>query len=86
MAWSDETRPCSRSARRSTWPIPRLRKLAAALGPAYVRVSGTWANSAFFADTATPPSTAPKGFDGVLSRTDWSHVLDFALARRTPSW
>jgi hypothetical protein len=24
---------------------PRLRKLAAALGPAYVRVSGTWANS-----------------------------------------
>src|SRR3954447_11421632 len=24
---------------------PRLRKLAAALGPAYVRVSGTWANT-----------------------------------------
>lgn len=59
---------------------PRLRKLAAALGPAYVRVSGTWANSAYFADTATPPSTAPKGFDGVLTRTDWSHVLDFARA------
>ena len=29
----------------------RLRKLAAALGPAYVRVSGTWANSVFFQDT-----------------------------------
>src|SRR5581483_7054989 len=26
----------------------RLRKLAAALGPAYVRVSGTWANTAYF--------------------------------------
>src|SRR6187399_196394 len=27
---------------------PRLRKLAAALGPAYLRVSGTWANATFF--------------------------------------
>src|ERR1700731_1755674 len=26
----------------------RLRKLGAALGPAYVRVSGTWANTAYF--------------------------------------
>ena len=26
----------------------RLRKLAAALGPAYVRVSGTWANTDLF--------------------------------------
>ena len=31
----------------------RLRKLAAALSPAYVRVSGTWANSTYFADTET---------------------------------
>ena len=29
---------------------PRLRRLASALGPPYVRVSGTWANSAFFSD------------------------------------
>jgi heparanase 1 len=29
---------------------PRLRRLAKALGPAYVRVSGTWANSVFFSD------------------------------------
>ena len=28
----------------------RLRKLAAALGPAYVRVSGTWANTTYFSD------------------------------------
>jgi len=27
---------------------PRLRKLASALGPAYVRVSGTWANTVYF--------------------------------------
>ena len=31
----------------------RLRKLAAALAPAYVRVSGTWANSTYFADSDT---------------------------------
>lgn len=29
---------------------PRLRKLAAALGPAYLRVSGSWANSTYFQD------------------------------------
>jgi heparanase 1 len=28
----------------------QLRNLAAALGPAYVRVSGTWANTTYFAD------------------------------------
>ena len=32
---------------------PRLRALAAALGPAYVRVSGTWANTTYFHDSAT---------------------------------
>jgi len=30
----------------------RLRKLAAALGPAYVRVSGTWANTTYFPELA----------------------------------
>ena len=34
----------------------RLRKLAAALAPAYMRVSGTWANATFFADSDTAPS------------------------------
>src|SRR3974377_2276599 len=29
---------------------PQLRKLASALGPAYVRVSGTWATSVYFGD------------------------------------
>lgn len=59
---------------------PRLRRLAAALGPAYVRVSGTWANSAYFADSATPAAAAPRGFDGVLTRAAWSRVVDFARA------
>ncbi len=58
---------------------PRLRKLAAALGPAYVRVSGSWANSIYFHDADTPaPEKAPNGFDGVLTRAQWRAVLDFA--------
>jgi hypothetical protein len=56
----------------------RLRKLAAALGPAYMRVSGTWANATFFADTDATPAAPPAGFNTVLSRTQWRGVVDFA--------
>ncbi len=59
----------------------RLRKLAAALGPAYLRVSGTWANSAYFQDSNAPaPNTPPKGFGSVLTRAEWKGVVDFAKA------
>jgi heparanase len=60
---------------------PRLRKLATALGPAYVRVSGSWMNSVYFDDSDSPaPSKAPKGFQGVLTRSQWKGVVDFAHA------
>ena len=60
---------------------PRLRKLAAALGPAYMRVSGTWANSTFFQDSDEPvPAKAPAGFNAVLTRAQWKGVLDFSRA------
>lgn len=59
---------------------PRLLKLAAALGPAYVRVSGTWANSVYFEDSDTPPQEAPAGFSSVLTRKEWKGVIDFAHA------
>ena len=60
---------------------PRLRKLAAALGPAYVRVSGTWANSAYFQDSDNPAAAnAPSGFSGVLTRKEWKGVVDFSHA------
>ena len=58
----------------------RLRKLAAALGPSYLRVSGTWANTTDFADSDTPPATPPAGFGGVLTRPQWRGVVDFAKA------
>jgi heparanase len=60
---------------------PRLRKLASALGPAYVRVSGTWANTTYVHDSDKPaPKTPPKGFNGVLTRQEWKGVVDFARA------
>ena len=59
----------------------RLRKLAAALGPAYVRVSGTWANATYFQNSDDPaPATPPKGFNGVLTRQQWKGVVDFSKA------
>ncbi len=61
--------------------VPRLRKLAAALAPAYVRVSGTWANTTFFQDSDEPaPAKAPEGFKGVLTRQQWKGVVDFSNA------
>jgi hypothetical protein len=55
----------------------RLRKLAAALSPAYLRVSGTWANATAFADA---PGKPPPGFDSILSRDQWRGVIEFARA------
>jgi hypothetical protein len=58
---------------------PRLRKMTTALGPAYIRVSGTWANLVFFQDSDAPaPATPPKGFQSVLTRSEWKGVVNFA--------
>ncbi len=60
---------------------PRLRKLAQALGPAYLRVSGTWANTTYFQDSDDPAlAVPPKGFNGVLTRQQWKGVVDFSHA------
>lgn len=58
----------------------RLRRLAAALGPAYVRVSGTWANTTYLAETDQAPADPPAGFGGVLTRQQWKGVVEFSKA------
>jgi heparanase len=59
----------------------RLRQLAAALAPAYVRVSGTWANSVFFQDTeAVEAGPTPAGYQSVLTRSQWAGVIAFTRA------
>jgi heparanase len=56
----------------------RLRMLAAALGPAYLRVSGTWANTTYFSDSDRPPSLPPPGFKAILTRRQWLDVVKFS--------
>jgi hypothetical protein len=55
-------------------------KLAAALAPAYVRVSGTWANTSYFPESDDAPWSPPAGFDGVLGHQQWKGVIEFAHA------
>ena len=59
----------------------RLRKLAGALSPAYVRVSDTWANTLYFQNTDDPVAhPAPAGFGAVLTRPQWKGMIDFSNA------
>ena len=63
----------------------RLRKLASALGPSYLRVSGTWANSTWFQDNDQRAAAhPPAGFNSVLTRAQWKGVLDFSRAIDAP--
>ena len=57
---------------------PRLRVLAAALSPAYMRVSGTAANATYFFDSDGPSPAPPPGFDTILTRPQWRGVIGFA--------
>jgi heparanase len=59
---------------------PRLRRLAAALGPAYLRVSGTWANTTYVDAAGENLSSPPASFTSVLSRERWQQVVAFAGA------
>jgi heparanase 1 len=83
---SGSDRPKDKDARLFSYRAPidltgaRLRLLAAALGPAYVRISGTWANTTYFADQDNPPALPPTGFKGVLTRPQWRKLVDFARA------
>src|SRR3954454_2250278 len=59
----------------------RLLNLAKGLAPAYVRVSGTWANGIYFQDDDNPQMTkAPEGFVNTLTRSEWKGVVDFLKA------
>ena len=62
----------------------RLRKLAAALSPALVRISGTSANTTYFAEKDDAPSTPPPGFKSVLTYPQWRGVVEFSRAVEAP--
>lgn len=59
----------------------KLRNLAKAIGPTYVRFSGTWANAVYFQNNDEPAlASPPKGFNNVLTRQQWKGVVDFCAA------
>src|SRR5262245_34009017 len=62
----------------------RLRRFATALSPAYVRISGTSANTTYFAASDRAPGTPPAGFKTVLTRRQWQGVIDFSRAVNAP--
>jgi len=61
-----------------------LRKLASALAPALLRVSGTRANTTFFAERDSRRPRPPSGYNGVLTGDRWRHLIDFSKAIDAP--
>ena len=56
---------------------PRIRTLGKALGPVWVRVSGTWATSTYYDFDGHTKGIAPEGFQSVLTKAQWDSVLDY---------
>lgn len=59
---------------------PKLRTLARGLGPAWIRVSGSWATKTYYDFDGTTGGKAPEGYQSVLTREQWTGVLDFVRA------
>ncbi len=56
---------------------PRLRSLAAALAPAFLRIGGSEADKLFYDLEDTPTDELPEGFTWSLTRAQLDGVLDF---------
>ncbi len=57
----------------------RLRNLARELAPAFMRVSGSWANETFFDAEDSTQGEVPQGFSGVLTPEQWDAANEFAM-------
>ena len=58
----------------------KLRRQAKALGPAWIRVSGTWATKTYYDFDGTTNGNPPAGYASVLTKEQWIGVLDFVKA------
>lgn len=63
---------------------PKLRNLARGLAPAYMRVSGTWANSTYLPTEGERLAEPPEGFNQILTREQWRGLVDFSNAIDAP--
>lgn len=55
----------------------KLRKLAKEIGPAWVRVSGTWSTKTYYDFDGHTNGVIPEGYNAVMTRAQWIGVLDF---------
>ena len=58
----------------------KLRALAKAFGPLWVRVSGTWATKTYYDLDDSMGGKVPEGYLNTLTREQWVGVLDFVKA------
>ncbi len=58
----------------------KLRRQARALGPAWIRVSGSWATKTYYDFDSTTGGKVPAGYASVLTKEQWIGVLDFVKA------
>ena len=59
----------------------RLINLGKALGTAWVRVSGTWANKTYYDfEDKYAPGEVPAGFQNILKKQQWLDLLDYVRA------
>lgn len=58
----------------------QLRQLTKELGPAWLRVSGTWATKTYYDFEGNLNGKIPEGYLNVLTKEQWIGVLDFAKA------
>lgn len=61
-----------------------LRAFSRQLPPAYMRVSGTWANKTYLPLEGETITDAPEGYDGILTRDRWREVIAFSKAVDAP--
>ena len=57
-----------------------LRTLAKALGPCYIRVSGSWCTTTYVDPDGETDGKIPEGYQNILTREQWIGVLDFVRA------
>ena len=55
----------------------KLISLTKELGPAWIRVSGTWATKTYYDFDGTTGGKAPEGYQSVLTREQWANIIDF---------
>ena len=63
---------------------PRLVAIARHLGPALMRVSGTWSNNTYLPAEGEAVSETPAGYKQVLTRQQWRNVIALSKAANAP--